>query len=101
MSPKKTRPSYLDADECYHLFSSIYFDRHSVSKLLATVIKELKVGLSILTSFQKQRSSIPLQLITAILYLSNLKVNPKIRPTAGVGSLYDKSIVYDNKEVSK
>lgn len=51
MSPKKTRPSYLDADECYHLFSSIYFDRHSVSKLLATVIKELKVGLSILTSF--------------------------------------------------
>ena len=39
----KQRPAYLKEDERYGLFSSIYIDRHTVTKLVANVVKELKV----------------------------------------------------------
>lgn len=40
----KQRPAYLQEDESYQLFSSVYIDRHTVIKLIANVVKELKVG---------------------------------------------------------
>ena len=39
----KQRPAYLKEDERYELFSSVYIDRHTVVKLIANVVKELKV----------------------------------------------------------
>ena len=45
-SPKKApkqRPKLLDEDEAYKLFVSVYLDRHAISKVLASSVKDLKV----------------------------------------------------------
>ena len=45
-SPKKAakqRPKVLDEDESYKLFVSVYLDRHAISKVLASSVKDLKV----------------------------------------------------------
>ena len=42
----KQRPAYLKEDERYGLFSSIYIDRHTIVKLIANVVKELKVWIT-------------------------------------------------------
>lgn len=40
-----------------------------------------------------------MQLLTLVIYLSNLKLDPKIRPTAALDSLESSSLILDNQEV--
>ena len=74
----------------------------SCAKTMSDVSKT-KTPLTTFPGFRKEAAEVALQMSQfSVEELERLlKVNPKIRPTAGVGSLYDKSIVYDNQEVSK
>ena len=45
-SPKKApkqRPKVLDEDPSYRLFVAVILDRHAMSKVLASCVKDLKV----------------------------------------------------------
>lgn len=90
-SPKKApkqRPKVLEEDASYKLFVAVILDRHAMSKVLASCVKDLK----------KKRSSVPFQLLTMVIYLSNLKVNPAIAPSTDLDVLESSSLIQDDQE---